>query len=263
MVSEPPIPGIPEAEILASRYWGKLISDTGISPRLNSCVVGICDIASAVSSARPPAVPLEKAAVYLMPEAFATILTLFGIEEPEFGPPQLVQQFGPSFFDNMFAHYYVAFNVPIVWATRPDSDKPNNLPLIKRASVKTWLRNYIRAQPDEFYTRLNEILDEVPELQHPMEDKPFLYKKIPRGCFPAHCDKAASTAIVQAFAQFTAASSKLIANAVPLQTAESARQDYLNVVAQARAQKEYFLNINGGWTKDEYGNDKYVESCIF
>ncbi|KAF4625584.1 hypothetical protein G7Y89_g12584 [Cudoniella acicularis] len=256
---EPPIPGIPEAEIRASRYWGKVISQTGISPRLNSCVVAVCDIAMAVSSARPPAVPLEKAAVYLMPETFSTVLTLFEIQEPEFGPPEIVEDYGPSHFDDIFAQYYLAFDLPIVWATRPGSNRPNNLPLIKRQSVKLWLRNYIMAQPDELHKRLNTLLRDVPELQHPMEDKPFIHKEVPRGCFPAEFDLAANRATVKAFAQFKAASMNIIDRAQPVQTLENARQDYTNAVEQARAQKEYFLNLNGGWTKDEYGNDKYVE----
>jgi hypothetical protein len=70
-------------------------------------------------------------------------------------------------------------------------------------------------------------------------------------------------AVAKAYAQFTAVSCELIDNAKPVQTAQGSRQDYLDTVELARVQKDYFLSINGGWTKDEYGNDKYVESCIF
>jgi hypothetical protein len=263
LISESPPPEIPEPEVLASRYLGELICQTGLSPRLNSCVVGICDIAFAISNARPPPMSVDKAAVYLMPEVFATVLTMFGIEEPTFGPPDVVQHWGPALFDDLCAQYYVAFGLPIVCATRPGSAKRNKLPLIKRVSVKTWLRNYMCAQPDEFFTRLNGILDEIPELQDPMEDEPFQHTMIPRGCFPAQSDQAAITAIVKAFAQFTAVSHKVLDKAVPVQRVDSARQNYQSAVDLARIQKEYFLDINGGWTKDEYGNDKYVESYIF
>jgi hypothetical protein len=217
----------------------------------------------AVSSSNPPPVPVDKAAFYLMPETFASVLIQFGIEEPGFGPPETVKAYGPSLFDAIFAQYYLAFGLPVVWATRLGSNRPNGLPLLKRESVKLWLRNYIRAQPDILHERFNTLLDEMSELRDPIEDKPFAYKVVPRGCFPADIDLAAAHAAAKAFAQFQAAGIKILDRAKPVQTMQNARQEYANAVEAARAHKECFLNINGGWTKDEYGNDKYVESCIF
>jgi hypothetical protein len=252
-----------EDERRMCQYWGHLITPSGISPRFNALIVAICDTANAITNARPPAVPLPEAAVYIMPETFATVLLIFGIEDPSFGPPEIVEEYGPQHFDDIFAQYYIAFGLPFVWATRPDSNRRNELPLIKRQTVKTWVRNYLLSNPDEIIKRLNAILYDILELVHPMEDEPFLCKKIPRRCAPDEVDLATNSAIIKAFAEFQEAEKAIIAAAEPVQTLQRARQEYLNVVQQARIQKEYSLNVNGGWTKDEYGEDKYVQSCIF
>jgi hypothetical protein len=254
---------MPEAEWHMCRYWGHLITPTGISPLLNLLIIAICDMANAITDARPPMVPVHKAAVYIMPETFASILLMFGIEDPAFGPVEVVRDYGPQLFDDIFAQYYIAFGLPIVWATRPGGRRQKKLPLITRQAVKTWGRNYIRAQPDEILKRINAMLHELPELTHPLEDKQFLYKQIPRQCAPATGDQAVITTLVKAFAKFQAACKRVMSAAKPMQMSQQSRQEYLNVVENARIQKEYFLNINGGWTKDEYGRDKYVGSCIF
>lgn len=235
-----------------------------ISPALSCFVIAICDIASSISGAKHPPTTIEDSAAYLMPETFGVILKMFEIGEPEFGPQEVVQSYGPSLFDDIFATYYSAFNLPIVWTTRPGSGRPNKLPLITRRTMKTWLGNYIASSPDEFHRRINIILCDISELRHPVTDLPFTEKVIPRECFPAQDDKVMLDGIISSFAKFQEAAKETIDNAQPLSDRQQeARQEYLNTVEQARALKEYYLNMNGGWTTDEYGNEKYVESCMF
>ena len=86
---------------------------------------------------------------------------MFGFEEPVFGPAEVVQRFGHNFFDGCFAQYYLAFQVPIFWTTRPGSGHQNKLPLITRAAMKGWVWNFLRAYPHVMHKRINEILNEM------------------------------------------------------------------------------------------------------
>jgi hypothetical protein len=174
----------------------------------------MCDIAHATKYARPPAMNLEKAAAYIMPETFSVILTMLNIQEPEFGAPDLVQKYGASFFDHIFATYYLTFGFDVTWSTRPGGNGiANGLPLITRKGVHLWLRKYIKAGSEAFWERLNNVLRDIPELVDPITEEAFVHKTIPRSCFPEHPDDAADTFIMNAYAQYTEASDQITANA--------------------------------------------------
>jgi hypothetical protein len=268
-----------ELELRASQYWGTFATNTDISPRCSSFAIALCDMACAISDAHSPAIPISNAAAYLMPEHFSLVMTMLGFEEPTFGPPKLVQHFGHNFFDSIFAQYYLAFQLPIFWTTRPGSRHQNKLPLITRAAMKTWLRDFLRAYPDYMHKNINKTLNEMGDvLRDPISEELFEFKFVPRTCVPAHFDKDLESLYAKAYAQYSAAAGRLIANVKPEETPESSMQmDQLkmqinmntNMLAlqgvenMAKIQKHGNLIRNGGWIKDEWGNDKYVQSSIW
>src|ERR1700753_3946265 len=108
-----------------------------------------------------------------MPETFSTIIKLFGLGDLEFGPPALLYEYGHALFDKLFASYYTAFQMPIIWATRPGSGRTGELPLIKRKTFHLWLKKLIGAAPSYFEQQFNDILHDCPELVDPISEAPF------------------------------------------------------------------------------------------
>src|SRR5882757_6745113 len=66
-------------------YWAGpfFLPGPNLNPRLSSLVIAIIDLASCINTQTRPAMPLEMAAAYLMPETFSTIIKLFNLENPE------------------------------------------------------------------------------------------------------------------------------------------------------------------------------------
>jgi hypothetical protein len=204
--------------------------------------------------------PLERAAPYLMPETFSVILSTFKLPEPEWGPDDLLQTYGTSFFDDLFAAYYGAFRMNIVWATRAMNGRTGRLPLITRKSVHLWLRNYIAAQPIEFETLFNELLHDCPELIDPMTEVPFGEKTIPRSCFPAQPIPTAQEFVKRALNDYMQASEQVIAKVRPVaEELQLARQDLTNAREEATMHREMEVNARGGYRTDEVGNITYQE----
>ena len=133
------------------------------------------------------------------------------------------------------------------------------------------------------HKRINKILNEMGDvLRDPISEELFEFKSVPRTCVPALFDKDLESLYAEAYAQYNAAADRLIANAKPEETPESIMQRNMQmnklkmqmnmntnmlalqgVANMARIQKQGSLMINGGWTKDEWGNDKYVQSSIW
>jgi hypothetical protein len=221
----------------------------------------------------PPVNPdFTRAFPFLMPEAFASILRLFKIDDPEFGPPDLLQAFGPDVFDKNFGAYYVAFGFKPVFAHRPfcRNAEQQKVPLIERKIVHQWLRKYVAGCPTEFWNRLNILLRDVPALLDPMTEEPFVHKIIPRSCFPAEGSiPGALEAVIKGIEEYKVQSEKIVAEAKPLQNQMSMAQQtqaaqiaYKNQVMLAKQQKEHFRDMLGGWKKNAYGQDEYVEGWM-
>jgi hypothetical protein len=65
---------------------------------------------------------LTQAYPLIMPETFGAIASLFMMEKPEFGPPEVVAVFGHGFFDKLFAMYYHIIGFEVTFAVRAVSD---------------------------------------------------------------------------------------------------------------------------------------------
>jgi hypothetical protein len=214
---------------------------------------------------------LARAFPFIMPECFAKILAMFKVDDPEFGPPELIQAFGPDIFDKLFGVYYIAMGFDPVFAGRPFARdaQQQKVPLIQRKDVHQWVRKYIAACPDEFWNRLNIILRDVPALLDPLTEEPFAHKIIPRSCLPVDSIPGSLEPIIKAVTVYKAESEKIVAEAKPLpkqmstsQQAQIAHQAYKNQVMLANQQKEYYRDMLGGWKKNEYGQDEYVEGWM-
>jgi hypothetical protein len=116
------------------------------------------------------------------------------------------------------------------------------------------------------------MLRDCPALLDPMTEQPFEHKIIPRSCLPAYREvPGALDHVVNGTEEFQKLVVKIVAQAKavqqPLQQAREqkqlVRQAYLDQVQMARAQKEYYRDMLGGWKKDEYGNETYVEGWMF
>jgi hypothetical protein len=278
---------MPDLEFRASQYWGLLITPTGLSPRCSAFVVALLNLAYALSDAHKPCIPTNNTDASVMPEHFSLVVRMLGLDDPFFGPPEAIQRFGHNLFDTMFAKYYDAYGIPIFWTTRPGSDHKNMLPMIRRVDVKAWVWNNLRGFPEDNHKSINKILNEMGHvLRDPVTDDLFEFKFIPKSCVPADWDREVARRTTAAYEQFNAAAEQLIASARPeeesvanlmqrnqlnfqrqqLQMQMNMNQNRLALQAvsnMAEIQKRGALIMNGGWTKDEWGNDKYVESSIF
>jgi hypothetical protein len=234
---------------------------------------------------------LTRAYPFIMPETFSNIAGLFLIENPEFGPPAVISMVGIGFLDAIFIVYYSLMGMDFTCAVRQGNDPDDKtLPLIQRKAVHAWLRRYIIAYPDELWMRLNIILRDVPALIDPLTETPFTHKIIPRSCLPSKGSDAEASALSDAMRGYDtafegAAKARIAqkeghAREANAQAAQNIMQTQQNAywaakanyaASAARAQtminesaRRGALNLSGGWTKDQNGNDVYVESsCIW
>jgi hypothetical protein len=199
--------------------------------------------------------PFEMAAAYIMPETFSTICKLFDLQDPEFGPSPLLKEYGTAPFDSLFGAYYKAFQMPIVWATRPGTGREEQLPLIRRKTVHHWLRNCIAAQPPYFEEKLNDILHDCPQLEDPITETAFLVKVIPKTCFPTEPLAGAVEWLNEGFSEYLPAKSRIFGSARPVeQELELARLDLANAREEARMHRRLEVQESGGWNIDAAGN---------
>ena len=278
---EPPANYVETQE--AREYWGgTFIPDNKLNPRLSALVVAICDFACMNTQSSVPVNPdLTQAYPYIMPETFSAIVRLLLLNDPEFGPPEIVSRAGIRFFDALFTLYYSLMGMEFSCVVRQGHDSEDSgLPLLQRKAVHAWLRRYITAYPNDLWMRLNIILRDVPALIDPLTETPFAHKIIPRTCFPSEGSDAEAAALSKARGGYSSATEA----AMQARIAQLARED--NAQAQqnaywtakanhaasaARAQaminesaRQGALTLAGEWTKDAYGKDVYVESsCIW
>jgi hypothetical protein len=174
--------------------------------------VAICEFVRVrFSHSHPPVTASTAAAPFMMPETFSAILKLFFFQEPDFGPQDLIDAFGPEPFDSLFTEYYSAMNLQHVFVTRPESEKQRTTPFLQRKRFHEWLRMYIATYPNAMWHRLNIILRDVPVLIDPITEEPFKYTIIPRSCFPAEGEYAEEIALLEKRTkQYDEASDKII-----------------------------------------------------
>jgi len=274
-----------DLEFRASQYWGLLVTPTGLSPRCSAFVEALLNIGYALSDAHKPCIPTENIDASVMPEHFSFVARMLGCDNPFYGPNEAIQRFGHNLFDTMFAQYYDAYGIPIFWVTRPGSNHKNKLPMIRRVDVKTWMWNNLRGFPENINKNINEVFDEIGHiLRDPVTDDFFEFKFIPKSCVPADWDREVARRTIAAYEQFNAAAEQLMASARPeesvanlmqrnqlnfqrqqLQMQMNMNQNMLALQAvqnMAQIQKKGALINCGGWTKDEWGNDKYVEGIL-
>ncbi len=190
-----------------------------------------------------------------MPETFSTIVKLFGLTGLEYGPAAQLQTYGHAPFDQLFAAYYAAFSMPVVWATRPGSGQTGKLPLIKRKTLHAWLKTCIAADPVHYERQLNDILHDCPELVDPITEAQFQVKVIPKSCFPKEREPGIVAWLDQACNEYYAAKAKIFGNARSVENELAlARQDLANAREEARKHRQLEVQEMGGWRIDSSGH---------
>jgi hypothetical protein len=191
-------------------YWGPLVSPkTGVeSPMLTRFIISIYNCC--VSLSEPPVLPSTSknhAKGCLMPEIVSSILSEFGFANPTFDL-EVLETCGVATVDAEFSAFYLSFGIhftkneeAIVSPFGGQVRRKGVCPLLSCDGLLGFIPFLIRHDPDSMQKAFNKVLGEDPLLD-PETGKPFLYKEIPRACFPAVPDPVAGAKYRAAMAKY-------------------------------------------------------------
>ncbi|KAK6541713.1 hypothetical protein TWF694_007506 [Orbilia ellipsospora] len=161
-----------------AEYWGVFLDGPQPSEMFIRLNLALIEFARATTSHETLALPARTAIPLLTSQQFYALLPIFSRDDPQqfFA---LLKQVPVQFHDRLAMVFYESSGIPVILPGKA---------LFTRKDCQKWIIGVTRAYPDEVHANLNKLLQGDNYLPDPLTEKPFMFREIPRSCFPPTAD---------------------------------------------------------------------------
>jgi hypothetical protein len=245
----------PDMENMSAAYWGDLVTSSGgPSPMLTRLFLAYTDFIRTTDPTLLPPFEETNGKTVFPPDMVQAVFERLQINTILMPPLDLSDNVRFRCFKGTFIMLDVDYIAPAY---------------ITRKGFHALLLRFLRIAPDHLYEELNALLNSETVLIDPITESPFIWKKIPRRCFPEKGDEQGMRRLLE----LTEEAGKHVANIVIEERAAMARarefDSHRNMQEEQtladldlRLARQEYANAMGREYIDEYGVRRVIPGAM-